>query len=146
MDPNDQHIFVMTAVENDDVPAFRRLLMYSPKKVMRQFGGGRNLEGRDPASGRVDTREDIADAAVLTACIHALEDDEQRVRVGSKQEFLQVAKFGGKPLKLLFSLILAEIVWSPGRQAVQMNGASWFNRSRIHTSSLALSRLAPAQE
>src|SRR5262249_39069132 len=57
----------------------RRGLMDAPEVVMRQLDGRGALKAGDDAPLRIDAGEDFLDRAVLTAAVHRLEDDEERV-------------------------------------------------------------------
>jgi hypothetical protein len=44
MDPDHQNVFVVAAVEDDDLTVARHLRMDSPEIVVSQLGRGRSLE------------------------------------------------------------------------------------------------------
>ena len=92
MHPRDEHILVVRAVEDADVPLRRDLPMHPPEKVMRQFKRSGRLERRHPAALWVHARHHMLDRAVLAAGIHALENNEQRpARIGI-ESFLEPAE------------------------------------------------------
>lgn len=87
-------VFIMGAVEDDDFAVARYLRMDAPEEVVVEFKRGRAFEGDDFHAVGVHAGEDLPDAAVLAAGIHALQDDEDAVFVLGIQAFLQVLEFG----------------------------------------------------
>src|SRR5213592_557596 len=74
-----QHVLVVRAVEDRDVPAPRGGAVRAPEEVVRGLLLGRHLEGDDLAAARVDAVHDVLDGAVLARRVHALEHDQHRV-------------------------------------------------------------------
>ena len=81
VDAGDQHVLVMRAVENDDLPGSRRVGVNAPEKVMRGFEWSGLLEARDVDALRIDAAEHVPDRSVLAAGIQCLQDDQDRVFV-----------------------------------------------------------------
>jgi len=59
---------------------------------MLQFFSARMLETEDFAALRVDAAQDVADCAVLSGGVHALENKQRRITVGRIEEALQAAQ------------------------------------------------------
>ena len=74
---DDQHIFIVRAVEEADEAARRHRLVDPPKVVVRQFFRSRGLERRDCDADRPAVVEYSPDGAVLAAGIGALQDDQK---------------------------------------------------------------------
>ena len=72
VDTYNQHIFIMTAVEDDHFAFARYLLVDAPQEIMVEFFGGGCFErGYSHACG-VDTVKHTTDRSILSACIHGL--------------------------------------------------------------------------
>jgi hypothetical protein len=84
--PHDEDVFVMRAVEDDDLALGRRPLMRAPEKVVRRFLGARLLETEHRRALRIHAAEQVADDAILAGRVERLQDDQQRlVAVGVEQ-------------------------------------------------------------
>jgi hypothetical protein len=75
------------------------------------------LEAVDVAALRVDAREEMADRAILSGGVHALENEEHRIAVGRIEEVLQRSQlldvFCEKVLALLVRLVERSYVGWP---------------------------------
>ena len=91
VDAGDEYLLKVGAVEYADLTARRQLARGAPQKIVFQLLGARVLEAEYLAALRVDSRHDVLDAAVLTGCVHGLENEQQRVAVGGVQQFLLCA-------------------------------------------------------
>ena len=74
MHADDQHLFVIGAVEDPDAPAFREALRGAPEKVVFQLGRARMLEAEHLAPLRIDAGHQMANCTVLAGRVHGLED------------------------------------------------------------------------
>jgi len=72
----DQHLFVVRAVEDANAPAFGQIARAAPEKVVLQLERARVLEAEDLAALRVHARHHVADRAVLAGSVHRLEDQQ----------------------------------------------------------------------
>ncbi len=90
MDPHDQYIFVVAAIENDQFTFARYLLMDSPQKVVVEFVWSGSLEAGYSHALGVDSLEDTADSSVFTTGVDRLEDDQHRVLMLSVEQFLNL--------------------------------------------------------
>ena len=65
-----------TPIEDTDLSALRHTLHTSPEVIVVQFLSRGQFKGKDPNPLRVDTKHDVFDGAVLTGCVHPLEDKQ----------------------------------------------------------------------
>jgi hypothetical protein len=94
---NDEHVFVVGAVEDADHSLPRDGLVDAPEEVVLQLGFGRGLEGRHDAARRIETAHHVADGPVLPSGVHRLEHHEERVPAVGVEKVLQIAE----PLEVL---------------------------------------------
>ncbi len=66
VDAHDQYFFVVGAIENADLAAFRNALMRSPKVIVVQLFIARCLEGVNVTSLRIYARHNVLDHAILS--------------------------------------------------------------------------------
>ncbi len=78
VDTNDQHIFVMRAVENHNFSPSRDSPVCPPKEVVGQFFPGGLTERRHPATLGVHGTQNVLDCAIFSASVHGLEADQKR--------------------------------------------------------------------
>jgi hypothetical protein len=90
---DNQHIFVVRAIEDADPPALRQSASGSPEKVVRQFFRARLFEAEDLAALRIDPGHDVSDRAILSGAVHTLENQQQCAAVGRIVETLLRAQF-----------------------------------------------------
>src|SRR5262249_52377012 len=81
MDPDNQHLLVVRAVEDADVPALRHLEVGPPKEIMVELERVRRLERMHLAALRIEPGHHMLDDAVLAGGVHGLEDDQNRPAV-----------------------------------------------------------------
>ena len=81
MDPDHQHLLVVGAVEDADVPARWQLALVAPQIVMVELLGRGGLEAVDLHTLGVHAAHDVANGAVFARCIHGLEHDDDAVGV-----------------------------------------------------------------
>ena len=107
VDPHDQHVLVVRAVEDPDVPV----------RAARSRGCARGSRARAPRRSaalkrrhqhalRVHAAEDVLDRAVLAAGVHRLEDDEQRLLGLRVQPLLEAGELAGQLRQLRGRLLL----------------------------------------
>ena len=114
MDPDDEHVFVVGAVEDADATALRQRLHVAPEEVVIEVLARRLLEREDLAALRVDAGHDVLDGAVLPGGIRRLQHDQHRMRVGRIEPLLRVREIGdvlaqelrGVRLELVFRQLL----------------------------------------
>ena len=138
------HIFVVTAVEDHQLPTPRHLRVDAPQEIMREFLFGRFLERSHMNALRIDVRKNMLDAAILAAGVHRLHDHQDPMLVLRVEQLLlllelllQFAKLrlvvilaiAGKE-QLIIGLDLAEMNLAPGLDPVvfQCSG-DWHGRS-----------------
>jgi hypothetical protein len=106
MDPHDENLFVVRAVEYPDAPAFGQCIRAPPEKVVLELERGRLLERGDLAALRIDPGHHVLDGAVLAGSIERLEDDEQRVPLSCVEQFLRPRELVPKALEILLCELL----------------------------------------
>ena len=94
MDANDQHLFVVGTVEDADSASLGRRQIGAPQEIVLEFGGAGLFEACDVAALRVDAAHDVANGAIFTGGVHALEDQQERVAVGAVEKLLLIAERG----------------------------------------------------
>ncbi len=72
--PHHQHLLIVTAIENADLPPLRQRHVRAPQKVVVQFQRRRRLERMHVATLRIDPRHHMLDRPVLARRIHRLEN------------------------------------------------------------------------
>ena len=87
-----EDVLVVRPVEDLDHAAGGYLGVDAPEEVVARFDGCGDFEGGYIATLGVDSGEDVADGAVLASGIHALEDDEQGLRLAGVEEFLKAGE------------------------------------------------------
>jgi hypothetical protein len=87
---DDEDVFVVGAVEDDDFAAFGGLAFDAPQKIVGEFIGGGFFEAGDATSLRVHGTEDVADDAVLAAGVGGLEADEEGLFLLGVKSELQI--------------------------------------------------------
>ncbi|MDT4861765.1 hypothetical protein FQZ97_963840 [compost metagenome] len=96
VDHRHEHVFVVAAVEDRDVPGGRHLLVDAPEVVVRALW----LGGRFPAHGvhaqRAGLAEHAAHGAVLARSVRALQDHQQLVAAVGVEQVLQPVDFLGQ--------------------------------------------------
>ena len=88
MDPDDQDLLVVRAVEDPDVAALRELPGVPPQVVVVEVRGRRDLEAVDLDALGVDPAHDVADRPVLAGGVHRLEHDDDAVGVLRREPHL----------------------------------------------------------
>jgi hypothetical protein len=92
VDARREDVLVVRAVEDADHSTRWHLGVGAPEKVVAGFEWGGHLEGSDIAALGINSREDVADGAVLACGVHALEDDEQGLGLAGIKDFLQISQ------------------------------------------------------
>ncbi len=92
VDPDDQDILVVRAVEDPDLALARDRLVHPPQVVVGQLVAARDLEAGDRAPLRVEGLHHLVDRPVLAGGIDALEDHEHRVLRLGPEPVLQLAE------------------------------------------------------
>ena len=94
VDADDEHLFVVGAVEDDDLAGTGQHAHRSPEKVMHPLDVGRRFEAADEDALRVDARHDVLDRAVFAGGVEGLEDDDDRVFAAGPQQVLRGGQAG----------------------------------------------------
>ena len=92
MDPDDEHLLVVGAVEDADPAALGEATRRAPEEVVVELLVGGRLERVHLDALRIHPRHDVLDRAVLPGGVHALEDQEQRPAILGVELLLELAE------------------------------------------------------
>ena len=99
-DPGDQHVLVVGAVEDPDVPRLGQRPSDPPQEVVRALLLGRRLERGDPHALRVDQADRVPQRAALAGGVHALQHQQHAPASAGpalgEQPLLQVGQLGAQ--------------------------------------------------
>jgi hypothetical protein len=98
---NDQHLFVMAAVEYADAPAFRQAARGAPQEIMIEFLARWLFETEYLAARWIDALHHGADGAVLAGGVHGLEHEQHSVPVAGGEHALQLLEGIRRPFTVL---------------------------------------------
>ncbi len=105
VDPHDQHVFVMRAVEDADEACFGQSSADPPEEAVPLLLGSGLLEGSDLDRLRVQVADHVCDRAVFPTRVHALKHDQQRALVLGVELILELEQLdlvlGEVPFHLL---------------------------------------------
>ena len=124
VDPHDQNILVLRAVEDADLALARGFLMDPPEEIVRQLVFAGRLEGNDLAALRVQGAGDVPDRPVFSAGVHRLQDDQDGTLVLGVEKVLEL----GKTLEVLLRLVSTDSL--SGKPAVS-SGSHWASRTLL---------------
>src|SRR6266536_1664096 len=105
---DNEHVFVVRAIEDDELAACRRLLMDSPQKIVGELDRRRDFERGDPTTGGVHFAKNRTNRSVLPACVQSLKDDQDGMRLRGIKQFLQFNKLSGQLRELGLALLALE--------------------------------------
>ena len=103
-----EHLLVIGAVEDHQLAAAGCQLVGAPQEMMGFLFRGRFFEGRNSARRRIGRGEDVADGDILAGGVHALQDDEDAVRLSGEHQLLQLAQLRRQLRQKLFGLNFVE--------------------------------------
>ena len=106
MDPDDQHLFVVRAVENADAAALGQAFHVAPQIVVVQFFRGGSLEGINLAALRIHAGHHVLDDAVFSGRIHGLKNQQQAPAVLGVELVLQLGHAGDALGQQFFGTLL----------------------------------------
>ena len=89
MDPGDEDVLVVGAVEDADPAAFGQAAGGAPEEVVLEVVIGGLFEAEHLAALRVHPGHHMADRAVFAGGVHALKDQQQRPMIGGVMQLLQ---------------------------------------------------------
>ncbi len=136
MDPDDEDLLVVGAVEDADVAALRELLLVAPQVVVVEILARRDLEAADLDALWVDPAHDVADGAVLAGRVHRLEDHHDAVGVLGGKTRLVVGEEPDAEAKDLLRLLDADLAGTGRVEVVGQADASsrfdpeWLDEAR----------------
>ena len=81
MNPDHEHLFVVRAIEDTDVPALRQTQRRAPEKIVLQLLRGRLLEGVHLTTLRIDAGHHVLDGSVFSSGVHSLKNQKQRPEI-----------------------------------------------------------------
>jgi hypothetical protein len=90
VDPHDEDLLVVGAVEDPDASPLRKVLRAPPHEVVVEVFRGGRLEGHHLTSLGVQSRHDVLDRAVLPGRVHRLEDQQERPPVLGVEHVLEL--------------------------------------------------------
>jgi hypothetical protein len=91
VDPHNQHVLVVRAIEDDYFPSCGHSWVYPPQEVVCQlFGGGLSKGGHSAALG-IHRTQKVIDRSILAAGVHCLQTDQQRTAALRIQQVLKFA-------------------------------------------------------
>ena len=99
---DDQHFFVIRAIEDTDAAALRQSLRGAPQKIVIQFLCARMFEAEHLATLRIDARHHMPDGAVFSGGVHGLKNQQHCITVRCVLKLLVRTQF----LHLLFEQLL----------------------------------------
>ena len=77
MHPNDEHFFVVRAVEDANASSLGQVPCRFPQKIVIQILGTRVLEAENLATLRIHAGHHVFDDAVFACGVHRLKDQQQ---------------------------------------------------------------------
>src|SRR5258708_40199912 len=89
---NDQDLLIIGAIEYADPAPLWQTTGRVPQKVVRQLRGAGLFETENLAALRIDAGHDVLDGPILSARIHPLQDQQQRMPVVRIEEELRRAE------------------------------------------------------
>jgi hypothetical protein len=119
MDPNHQHLFIVTSVEDTDPTPFGKGGADSPEEIVVQFPLGGLLERRHLAPLRIDPPQDCPDGGIFPGCVHGLKDQEDTPPIVGIKLPLQVVQAIDRVFQIVLELLFSRspLRWSGGRLA-----------------------------
>src|SRR6185295_13356797 len=119
MHAGNQHVFIVRAVEDIDLPLERSLLMHAPQEIMSHFFRRRSFEGHDFATLWIHSGHHALYRPVLTTGVHPLQHDQHPAATVGIETFLQLIKLADQlsrhSFRLFFVLIrflvFTGVVW-----------------------------------
>ena len=103
MHAHHQHLFIIRAVEDSDMPALRQMFGRTPQEIMLQFGLRRRLERVHLTALRIHSRHDVLDGAVFAGRVHGLKDQQHRPTVLGVEFVLQILQAGNVFLQVFLA-------------------------------------------
>ncbi len=123
MNADDEHFLVVRAVKNDDFAALREVASGAPKEIVPKLRRTRVAVAKDIAALWVDAGHHVLNAAVLSGCIHGLEDNEHSMPVRGVEQLLQGTQAADVFIKKLLVLLFRAVHWiDPRRPTLEVNG------------------------
>src|SRR5450759_4641364 len=115
LDPGDEHILVVRAIEDGDVAWPRQFLLEPPEEMVPQFGCTWCHERTNVHTLRIHRRHQVADRSVLAAGVQSLQNNEDRLFLLREEALLKVHQLGtvfltgGRYLLAVDSLVIAGV-------------------------------------
>src|SRR5450759_2430034 len=94
LDPGDEHILVVRAIEDGDVAWPRHFLLEPPEEMVSKFGRTWCHEGADVHTLRIHRRHYVADCSILAAGVQSLQNNHDRLFLLRVEALLKVQQFG----------------------------------------------------
>ena len=106
MNPHNQHILIMAAIENYDLSLSGCMLMNPPEIIMGEFFSSGGFKAGHFNSLGIYTIKHMSDRSILATGIHGLKDDQYLVFSFCIKKFLKGLKLIIQLLEMLFSHFL----------------------------------------
>ncbi|MNC85673.1 hypothetical protein D3C83_12840 [compost metagenome] len=136
---NDQHVFVVRAVENGEFAEPRRVAVDAPQEVVVALLSGGNTERSDDHAARIEAAHDVLDRAVLSGAVAALKHHHDAVHLGAEHRILKVEQLLSERFEALLGFFAGHAVGRFRRDVVQPNFfAGLVEKSRGHDLRLVL--------
>src|ERR1700733_1152277 len=92
MNPYNQNILVVRAIEYADLPPLRQHACRTPQKIVFEFRRAWRLEAVHPATLWINAGHHVANDAVFARSVHPLQDHEQRMLIRRVVQLLQLVQ------------------------------------------------------
>ena len=135
--PDHQYLFVVGTVEDPDAAPFGQCLRRTPEEVVLELVRRGALEGDDLTTLRIDPGHDVLDRPVLSRSVHALDDEQQGVRIAGPQPLLGVFSSSTKELSSSLAISLVTVrnrsmtLRRFGRTTIQTGRVAWADRELL---------------
>src|ERR1700674_259642 len=90
LDPGDEHILVVRAIEDGDMAWSRHFLLEPPEEMVSKFGRTWCHESADVHTLRIHRRHYVADCSVLAAGVQSLQNNQDRLFLLRVEALLKV--------------------------------------------------------
>jgi hypothetical protein len=114
VDPNDQNIFVLRAIEDSDFTLCGSLSFNAPQKIVSEFLLSRLFEVGYMAAIGIHRADDVLDDSIFAAGIEGLKDDQQRALAFGKEALLEIIHLEAKLFGFFQGFVLLVLSFATG--------------------------------
>lgn len=134
MHAHDEHVLVMRAVEDGELPRARGAPVDPPQEIVLALLGRRDAEGGDVDPARVERADHVLDRAVFAGRVAPLKDDEDAVRPRAPHELLELEQLFAELTQPRDGLVFDCVLGRVGGDVVQAELRVGFREARYgHT-------------